>query len=54
MTLEEMVDFLIDSGIATEEEVSLVTEINGFNEATMEDILYARTGYHCFEQLLED
>ena len=54
MEIEEMVEILITYGIATEDEVQLVTDINGWNEETMEDILYARTGYHCFEQIKED
>lgn len=54
MEIEEMVEILITYGIATEEEVQLVTDINGWNQETMEDILYARTGYHCFEQIKED
>ena len=54
MEIEEMVEILITYGIATEDEVQLVTDINGWNQETMEDILYARTGYHCFEQIKED
>ena len=46
-----MWDYLTESGIATEEELQLVTCINGYNEETMLDILYARTGYRNFEQL---
>lgn len=38
-------NFLIERGIATEDEISLVTEINGYSIATLNDILYARTGY---------
>lgn len=54
MTVEEMMEFLVTMEIATEEEISLVTAINGWNEETMEDILYVRRGYHCFEQIKED
>ena len=32
MTLEEKQQFLIERGIATEEEIRLVTCINGWNE----------------------
>ena len=46
-----MWDYLTELGIATEEELQLVTCINGYNEETMLDILYARTGYRNFEQL---
>ena len=46
-----MWDYLIESGIATYDELCLVTCINGYNEETMLDVLYARTGYRNFEQL---
>lgn len=45
---------IIEFGIATEEEVDLVTDINGYNVDTLNDIIYARTGYHDLEQFLED
>lgn len=51
MTVDEMWEKLVDGGIATEEEVQLVTSINGNNEEAMTDILYARTGYRSFDQL---
>ena len=51
MKMEEMWDYLIESGIATYDELCLVTCINGYNEETMLDVLYARTGYRNFEQL---
>ena len=51
MKMEEMWDYLIESGIATYDELCLVTCINGYNEETMLDVLDARTGYRNFEQL---
>ena len=54
MTTSEMWDYLVESGIATENELCLVTDINGYNEETMLDVLYARTGYRNFEQLEEE
>ena len=50
----DMYDYLVDNGIATDEEIKLVTQINGDNIDTYEDILYARTGYRNFEQLEEE
>ena len=44
MTLEQKMDFLIENGIATEEEIKLVTCINGWNDETFDDIYYARAG----------
>ena len=46
---EEIVYF----GIATEEELQLVTSINGYNEESLNDIIYARTGYRDIEQYKE-
>ena len=40
-------------GIATEDEIDLVTNINGYSEETLNDILYARTGYRDIEQYEE-
>ena len=51
MKMEEMWDYLIELGIATENELCLVTAINGYNEEAMLDVLYVRTGYRSFEQL---
>jgi hypothetical protein len=54
MNTEQMHDYLVECGIATEDEVSLVTSINGYNEESMKDILYSRTGYSDFDQLIEE
>lgn len=32
-------DFIVDNNIATEDEVRLVSDINGLNEETMTDII---------------
>jgi len=53
-TIEEMWDYLVDSGIATEDELQLVTSINGYSEETMTDVLYSRTAYRCFSQLTDE
>lgn len=50
MSIDEMWDFLVDYGIATDGEIELVTYINGRNEKSLNDILYVRTGYRDFEQ----
>lgn len=47
-------NFIIDNNIATENEVNLVTDINGYSESTFLAIIYARTGYRSYEQLLDD
>lgn len=54
MTNDEFFDFLVEYEIATEDEIRLVTDINGYNEETLNDILYARTGNRSVEQFLEE
>ena len=49
--LNELWDYLIECGIATTEEICLVTSINGTNLDTLESILYSRTGYRSLEQI---
>ena len=51
MDKEYIWDFLIESYIATNEEISLVTKINGYTVETLNDILYVRTGYRSVEQM---
>ena len=43
-------DFIVKYEIATEQEIDLVTSINGYNVETLNDIIYARSGYHDMEQ----
>ena len=47
-------DYLIESGIATEDEICLVTSIIGCNEESLNSILYSRTGYRSLEQILDE
>lgn len=47
----EVWEVLVDMEIATDEELQLVTSINGYNVDTLNDVIYARTGYHDMEQL---
>lgn len=47
-------NFLIEQEIATEDEISLVTQINGYSIDTLNDILYARTGYHDLDAYYHD
>ena len=46
--------YLVDQGIATEQELILVTYINGYNMESLNDIIYVRTAYHDVEQLQEE
>lgn len=55
MTISEMWDTIVEEyGIATWEELELVTAIDGYNEDTLNNVIYVRTGYRNIEQLLED
>ena len=47
-------DFIVDNNIATDNEVILVSDINGWNEETMTDIIYARTGLRSYEQCKDE
>ena len=47
-------NFITENNIATENEVNLVTDINGYSESKFLAIVYARTGYRSYEQLLDD
>lgn len=53
MELNDIYDYFINYEIATEDEIDLVTAINGYNEETFNDILYVKTGYRDMEQYLE-
>jgi len=48
--LTELWDNLLAYEIATEEELKLVTSINGYNAESLLDILYVRTGYRSWDQ----
>jgi len=51
--LNKLWDYLLEAGIATENELKLVTNINGYNLESLESILYARTAYRSLEQILD-
>ena len=47
---DAMWDILVDLGVS-EDTLRIVTAINGYNEQTMQDVLYAHAGYRSFDQL---
>ena len=51
--LIEIWDYIVETGIATEDELRLITSINGTNEDSLNSVLYSRTGYRSLEQLTE-
>jgi len=51
--IDEYWGLLIEYGIATEDELQLITSINGYTGKTLNDVLYTRTGYRSWEQYCE-
>jgi hypothetical protein len=50
--IDKIHDAFLEYGIATEEEMNLVTAINGTTVEAYYDILFARTGYRSLGQYL--
>ena len=46
-------DRLVDAGYFTDEELELITNINGYTIETLNDCIYARFGYRSLEQMEE-
>ena len=53
MSLEEYYNYLIDYELVSNETLEIITSINGYNEETLNDILYCVSGYRDIEQYLE-
>ena len=53
MTTNKLRALIIGYGIATSSEINLVTDINGNSIETLNDIIYARTGYRDIESYEE-
>lgn len=51
---ERIWDYLIENEIVSEEELKLVTDVAGYSVSTLEAVIYARTGLHDLEQLMEE
>jgi len=49
--VDKIWDYLLEYEIATEDELRLVTSINGYNIETLNSVLFARTGYRSLDQL---
>ena len=50
LSINEMWDTLLEMGVS-EQTLQVVTDINGYNDQSMRDILYCVTGYRDFDQL---
>ncbi len=53
MEVHEYWLYLVESGIATEAELRLVTYLLGYSVETLDKVLYVRTGYRSIDQLIE-
>jgi len=53
MNTTKAYEYLVNNGIATDDEIILVTNINGYNLESLNAILRVRTGWHDLEQALE-
>ena len=51
MTIQEQYDYIVENGITTEEALQLVVNINGLNQETINDVIFACTGYRGIKQL---
>ena len=49
--IEYAIDTIIELGVATDAEIKLVFNINGYSMDTVESVIYARTGYKNIEHL---
>lgn len=52
--LEKLWDLLVNYELASESTLQLVTRLNGYSLETMEDVLCALTGYHSYDQFMEN
>lgn len=46
-------DKILEYGIATEETLEVITNINGYSIETLNDVIYCQTGYRTIEQYEE-
>lgn len=53
MSLEDYNNYLINNVGVNEETINCITSINGYNEETLDNILYYYTGYRDLEQYTE-
>lgn len=54
MDIEQVWQLLLDYDIATEAELHLITNINGYNIDTLDAVIYSRTGLNSVYQLIDD
>jgi hypothetical protein len=49
----EIWEYLVETNVATEDELQLVTNICGYSVESLESVIYSRTGLNSYDQLLE-
>jgi hypothetical protein len=47
----ELYETLVDEELFTEDELRLITDINGYSIDTLNDCIFARYGYRTYEQM---
>ena len=52
--MQKLWDLLVNYELASESTLQLVTRLNGYSLETLEDVLYALTGYHSYDQFIEN
>lgn len=53
MELNQYYDYLIEYELVSSDTLDIITSINGYNEKTLDDVLYCVSGYRDIEQYLE-
>lgn len=52
MSLEQYYNYLTNYELVSSETLDIITSINGYNEDTLDDVLYVVSGYRDIEQYL--
>lgn len=50
---DKLWNLLLETGVATEDELITITNINGYNDETLEGVLYSKTAWRTLEQATE-
>lgn len=54
MDTNQVWQLLLDYDVATEAELHLITNINGYSVDSLESVIYSRTGLNSVDQLIDD
>lgn len=53
LTANELYEILLDNELFTNEELRLLTNINGLSIETLNDAIFSRYGFRDYEQMME-